>query len=161
VRRILTYVALVAFLGIVGWQIYRASLSDETRIRMLLDDCVDDFNARRVLSLMDGFTLDYEDSTSGTDRNRLQGALLYLFQRRIDKKTRRFRYQIVMPEDSVRIEVAEGEPRARADLGLELVEDDRRVSWKLDVHAELIESDGVWRIRKSSYETVAGERPIH
>ncbi|MFQ5506155.1 MAG: hypothetical protein ACE5F1_15385 [Planctomycetota bacterium] len=157
---------LLAALGLgtltfAGWRIYRATVSVETRVRWVLDRCVEAFNDRAMLSLTSSLDYGYVDTKTGFGLTILQRALLHVAQRRVDPATKRFLYRLLMPEDSVISEAGES-GKASADFVLELhrgLDERERLPWKLEVHAELQESDGEWLLVRSAHETLEGMRP--
>lgn len=144
----------VALAG-VGVVVLRSSPDPETRIRRLVADAVEAFNAEEAGSAIEAFAERWKDETTGIDRQALHRALLFVAM------TRRDRYEIRVLEDSLEIELDPDRPD-RAQLALEFQLSDQRAKrepWEVRVEAEVARSGGKWRFASSRHETLRGRRP--
>ena len=149
-------IAIAAYAG------YRMSASDETRIRWLLGDAADSFNHTRLSGCIGAFDKDYQDTTTRIDRANLASVLRYLFLKRVDPKTKAFLHRVLMPEESMSIEIADAGQEAEVKFDLDLQQQQGETwqsTWQLRVTAQLHKVDGDWRIRQSSHETAMGKPP--
>lgn len=150
---------LVALLAWVGLPLLA---SDETRIRWLFEGAVAGFNDTDLGDAMDGFAMDYRDETvSDLTHPTLSRALRYLFLRRVDPKTKEFRWRMRIPAETFSVAVT-ADDRAESTFDLHLDERDGAdwlPAWHVRVTARLQRIQGTWQIHRSTHESIAGERP--
>lgn len=151
-------VAVAAYTG------RRMLASDETRIRWLLEDAARSFNEAYLAGCLEAFDNRYQDtsSTPALDRTMLAATLRYVFQLRVDLKTKAFLLRVRIPEEELTIQVGRSGEQAEARFRLDLeeqLEGAWQSAWQLQVTANLQEAGGDWRIRQSSHETAAGRPP--
>lgn len=160
-RRTHWILAAVALVVLLYWA---ADLlkSDEDRIRGLLLDATESFDATRLSGALHPLAEEFR-TTGGLTREQLAGGLRYAFLTMVDGKEKRFRYRLRLPEDSLSIVVTEGDPNiatANFELDLQRRQGDAWSSeWQLRVQARLRATDQGWRIMKSSHQTASGRRP--
>ena len=153
-RRIFLGAATATLVALVVYAIWSASVSDETRVRWLLQDAVQDFNATSK-SCMTPLADDWRDTTvRELDRATLSRAITALFFRFVDAKSKAFTLHLTLPEDTLQIDTEAG----TATFELHLDEAGGAL-WHVRVDAQLEQVDGAWRVRRSSHETLQGRRP--
>lgn len=152
--------ALAAFAAFFGARaIVRALASDETKIRWVLEDMADGFNATRMSRVLGGLANDFLDETSGADRELVHAGLARLFFEEKDPETKRFLYRVEIPKQDVSIE-RDGET-ANVDLAATFFEvhgATEKLVWKARIHAAFAKTKDGWKIRRSENQTVEGGR---
>jgi len=159
--RYVAYAFALAALAFAGRCAYRASVSDETRIRWLFEDAVEGFNATRLSPSVRPLAAGFVDETTGFTREDVEAVLVGAFFRAKDPETRAFLYRL--EHDELTVERTEDEPDvARLTARLELFEGsdpERPPVWVWRLDAELAESDEGWRIEVSRWESEQGAMP--
>jgi hypothetical protein len=147
--------ALVAlYLG--SGLVIRFFASDETRIRWLVAQMEEAYNAGRPGSCVGPLAKDWRHEGSSIDREQLLGGLFQAARER-DKETRQLRSKVEVDEDAVQVSV-DGE---RATLATEALFWRLRAgsweeSWRLRIEAELEDGDEGWEIVRSRHQDLAG-----
>ncbi len=133
-------------------------VSDETRLRWIVEEMVAGYNDASLGPCVGPIADDWRHGSSTTlDREVLKGGLLRQFWNERDHRTKAFLYRVEVPEDTLSIEVREGE----ATLDLEARFERLRGAtweplWHIRIEAELDQLDGDWKIRRSSHEDLEG-----
>ena len=159
-KRILLVLAAIAAVFLAGRAIRRALASDETRIRWLVEDMAGGFDRTRMGPILAGIARDWEDESSGADRDTLRQALAYLFFTAKDEATKRFPYRVEV--EITRLEVRRADPGPRtADCGvharfLERHGEQEKLAWEIEITARLERGEEGWRIRRTSHATKSG-----
>ncbi|MBK8095981.1 MAG: hypothetical protein IPK26_02680 [Planctomycetes bacterium] len=156
-RRILLAVVLLGVAFVAGRCVWRATASDATKIRWLLEDEAAAFNSCSALSVLASFAPEWRDETTGTSRQLLHGGILWVFRNRRDA-AQRFLFRIELGETDIQVD---GD-QAKATLAMALYEGldaYERCVWELRVVAHLARRDGGWLIERSSHETIRGTVP--
>lgn len=160
-RILLSAVALVA-LFFAGRAIYRASVSDETRIRWLLDEMCEGFGATRMAPVTAGLAPEYFEENFGADRELVKAGLAHLFfeNRGGDKG---FPYRVAWRSEGPTVEPGDEDEGRRATMQLQLDFFERKGEaeerrWVVSVDSELIKRDGEWRFVRTASTTVEGRR---
>lgn len=140
--------AALAVLFFAGRWLVHALASDETRIRWVVEDMVDGFNAQRNDRVLAGLAKEFRDETSGATRDDVRQALAYAFFNEVDPKTNRFRLKARMADAPPVVQVQEGEPptaKAAVAVDIALLREDREERWwDARVEGELLKRDGEW-----------------
>jgi hypothetical protein len=149
-------------LFLAGRFLYMALASDETRVRWVIERMVEGFNDTRASPCLDGFATSYVDTSSGADRETVHRALAYLFFTRKDETTKKFLYEVEMPENDLSITVVDGDaPTATAEGVARFFEvhgEERKLAWEVRFRGELAEGDDGWQFVRTTHETSAGTR---
>lgn len=159
-KRIVLALLAVAALLFVARAIRRALVSDETKIRWLVADMADGFGRTRMDPILAGIARDFQDETSGADRDTLRQALAYLFFTAKDEATKRFPYRV--EAGIARLEIDRGVPEtpgASCDVTARFYErhgEQENLAWEIEVSARLSRGEDGWRILRTSYETRSG-----
>jgi hypothetical protein len=151
---------------VLAYLIYPMLLSDETRIRRLLEGTAESFNHRRAGSCVAPLADDYRDATSGLDKRQLQAVLAAIFLRKqnIDPEGGLFLYPAQVPEEHLTITIRDGSPpvaEVRAKVVFHHLSDpggDPR--WEVDATAELTKASGKWLVERSRFRQLAGRPPF-
>ncbi len=161
-QALLQTMALVG-LFLAGRFLFLALASDETRVRWVIERMAKGFNDTRASPCLDGFALEYVDTTSGADRQTMHRALAYLFFTKKDETTKKFLYEVEMPEDELKISVQDGDaPTATAEGVARFFEvrgEEKKLAWEVRFRGELAEGEDDWEFVRTTHETVSGERP--
>jgi len=162
-RPTLLLLGIVA-VGIAAYAGYRMLASDETRIRWLLDDAASSFNNTHLAGCLEGFHLDYHDTTTTPklDRALLSAGLRVLFLRHVHPKTKKFQLRVRVPAEDLTIQIDDGGEQAEARFTVDMEQQRQgawQSEWQLRVTAQMHKVDGDWRIQRSSHETTAGKPP--
>ena len=148
---------MLAFLA--GRAVIRGMASAETKIRWLVQEEVEAFNATRIDRCMEVFAPDYQETTASLDRSSLQRILLYVFQKFRDRESREFIYSLAAPDELVDV-VLRDEEETEAEADFKVVLSERGVPvWSIRVQAELFRGEDGWRFVSSQHSTVEGARP--
>ena len=162
-RRILLLLIAAGALFGLGLGLRRALASDETRIRWLIEGAVDGFNDSRPRRVVDVLSMDWYDRTTGVHRDTLFQILVATAFQEKDPETGRFLWELVVPEESVAIDVSDapGEgatARLEAALWRKLGEE-RELRWRIAVEALLREGEDGWEVWSTSYQALEGRGP--
>ena len=160
-RRVFALLLAAIALWFAAGFVRDALRTDEERIRVLLEDEVEAFNAANAFSTLTGFADDYRDTSGGFDRDMLRSALRYAFLTRRDAHGA-FRHRCDLGWDGLSIDVDDGAGSAQARFVLTLFatrDEDSPVDWEVDVDAKLSWRDGRWLVVSSKHTTTRGKRP--
>jgi len=162
-KRVLIALALLLGLWFGGRAIWRASVSDETRIRWVVDEMVEGFNETIMNPILAGLAKDYRDETYNTSRDDLRAAAASVFFTAKDPETRAFPYRITWQAERIDVVAAAGDQPARANATLELTfhlkeRGVESVVWRVRAPAVFEEREGEWVIVRTTAETIDGRR---
>lgn len=158
-RKIALILAGLALTFLAGRAVICGMASEETKIRWLVQEEVEAFNATSISGCMEVFASEYQETTTGLYRADLQRVLLYVFQKFRDRDSREFLYQLVAPDELVDV-VLRDEAETEAEADFKVVLSERGVPvWSIRVQAELFRGEDGWRIVSSQHSTVEGARP--
>lgn len=160
IRRVLLFAAATAATVALGAWLLAALASDEDKIRRLLAESAEAFDAGAVGAVLEGFAPTWRDQTLGIDREALRVALLYAFLRRSDGA----RYRVELDADAVAVRFDDAVPDERASAEFEVTLHRRRADvealvWTVAVQATVAKVEGHWRIVGSTHRTLAGAMP--
>jgi hypothetical protein len=161
-RKVLAGVLLVAAATLLASWLRSALASDESRIRKLVRSSAAGFNSRDAGDAIAGLAEDFREETSGLDRAQVRLILIDLFLRGRDPGTKRFRYRLEVPEESVEVTVDPAGARASLGLSARLQEgegESSRLVWEARIEAELEKRKGGWKLKRSRYRTLKGRPP--
>ncbi len=158
-RKIALILAGLVLTFLAGRAVIRGMASEETKIRWLVQEEVEAFNATSISGCMEVFASEYQETTTGLYRADLQRVLLYVFQTFRDRDSREFLYHLVAPDELVDVVLRDQEEtKAEADFKVVLSERGEPV-WSIRVQAELFRGEDGWRFVSSRHSTVEGARP--
>lgn len=158
-RKIALILAGLVLTFLAGRAVIRGMASEETRIRWLVQEEVEAFNATSIDRCMEVFASEYQETTTGLYRADLQRVLRYVFQKFRDRDSREFLYHLVAPDELVDVVLRDqAETEAEADFVVVLSERGVPV-WSIRVQAELFRGEDGWRFVSSQHSTVEGARP--
>lgn len=159
------FLQTVALVGLffAGRWLYLVFASDETQIRWVIERMTEGFNDTRANPCLDALAPSFVDTTSGADRELVHRALVQLFFTAKDETTKKFLYSVEMPEDEMKIQVAESDPPTATIDALarffEVHGEARSLAWEIRVHGELAECEDDWQLVRTQHDTVSGKRP--
>jgi len=161
-KRVLLAIVVVLAAWFGGRALYRALVSDATRIRWVLDDMCEGFAATRMNPVTAGLATDWFDDALGADRELVKAGLATLFfERRDDGQG--FPYRIEWSSAAgPTVDSSGAEPTARMELELEFFRRkgaEENSIWKAKVDAQLRKRDGDWRFFRTHTTTVDGRMP--
>jgi hypothetical protein len=134
-------------------------VSDETRIRWVIQDAVEGFGNARANPVLDALARDFQDETSGFTREDLRGPLAAVFFQEKDPQTKGFPYRLEIAA-AIEIAVTDGEP-AEANVAFPAVIVDtrggaRREAWAFRVEGRMEEREDGWVFVRTTHETTGG-----
>ncbi len=147
--------ALLLLLG--GFGLRHLMRSDEDRIRSVLETMVRRFNAPDPGDFGEGFSEDFEEESTGLDREDLERGMVFLAR----TAGRPFPYQVHLDEEDLLILVdgndgtVEGAAIFDVMRGSEWTE-----MWRMGFRLELRKEAGTWRVRRAKTHTESGRRPF-
>jgi len=158
-KKILLLLAGLVLLVVAGHHIRLALLSDETLIRMRIEEMAGDFNGGSVAEVAAGLAEEYRNETSGMDRAQLLQALRYAVLKVRDEKTRRFALRVeVAVED---LEIAEGENTAHVMLEVRFSRS-RQGEWTgfrdCTIDADFRKGEAGWQVTGTRHRWKGGSR---
>jgi hypothetical protein len=164
-RQALLIAGAILVVALAANWVRRALMSDEARIRELLETMADGFNRSRTGDCLDGLAEDFREETTGVDKGSIGNFLRLLFLRERDPQTKKFTYRVELPEAELKIEVsAKQEGQARVDLVADffkLAGEDWKLFWKARITADLEEGEDGWQVKRSRHETLEGRRKFY
>lgn len=130
--------------------------SDETRIRWIVADMEEAYNAGDPSGCVESIARSWKHEGNELDRQMLFGALLRIAQER-ERETRALRSRVEVDEEAAEIVVAD----ERATLTLDATFQRRRgeewkPAWHVRIVAELVDGDDGWEIVASRHEDLEG-----
>lgn len=158
-------ILIVGLIGAALWFGYvfvASSLqSDEDRVRIVLEDIVDAFNARKPKRILEHLDASWREESSRLDREKLRTLLRAMALRSgalagANPKGRRAFLESGIEVDvdgETAIAVFEAGVRARAGR-------DARELWRAAFTCEFKRIDGDWLMVRSRHETISGRRPF-
>lgn len=159
-RRILLVLAGMLVCFFVGRAIVRALVSDETKIRWLVEDMRDGFDRTRMDPILVAFAESFRDETSGADRSNVREAIAYLFLTAKDPQTKAFPYRVEVDVSKIGIDESSADaPTADCDLVVRFFDlrgSEEKLAWKIAIASHWIRGEYGWRIASTRYEEKAG-----
>ena len=161
-RRLLFIVAGALALYLGGRALVHALASHETRVRWVIDDMVDGFNATRMNPILDGLDRDFLDDTWGADRDTVRAAAAHLFFDAVDPQTKRFLYRAEWEPQSV---VVSGDVSPVATVAFEvrffeLEGESESLAWKVRIEGDMhLDPERDWCFARTRTTTLEGEKP--
>lgn len=158
-KRIFLGLAGALLLFLVGRAIVRALVSDETKIRWLIEDMRDGFDKTRMDPILVAFAETFRDETSGADRGSVREALAYLFFTAKDSQTKAFPYRVEIEIGEISIDSSSDPRSADCDLDarfFDLRGGDEEVAWEIAISSRWTRGEYGWRIAGTRYETKSG-----
>ena len=162
-RIILLALALI-LLSLGARLVFSHFVSEETKIRWLVEDMVEGFNAGKARQSVRGLDSNWSHAERPLDRDMLRGFILGEAMQGGLGSRRAFPWRVELPPDSLRIQVAEDEDSAALEAELLFSHNrsgteepaDWELQWHLRLLAELHPTDEGWRILKSRHEDIQG-----
>ena len=159
-RRILLGLAAAFLAFLLGRAIVRAVVSDETKIRWLVEDMRDGFDRTRMDPILIAFAEAFRDETSGADRSSVREALAYLFLTAKDPQTKAFPYRVEVGISKISIDRSSSDsPTADCDLDArfsELRGGETKLAWEIAIASRWTRGEYGWRLAGTRYETKSG-----
>lgn len=161
-KRVLLALAAALALFFAGRALVRALASDETRIRWVVDDMIEGFNATRMNPILDGLAPDYLDETYGADRALLRAAATSVFFQAKDPATKQFLYRLEWrPRAAIAVDERGGVKSASVPLELQFFRqrgDAEESAWTIDVDGRMEEREDGWMFVRTETRTTSGDR---
>jgi hypothetical protein len=154
--------ALVAlgllFVGI-RWAI-RALSSDETKIRVAIEDACEGFGEKRMDPILDVLARDFRDEPSGRDREDVRRALVAAFFQEKDPATKGFPFRCEIDPEAIEIQLLKGDPdRATVTFPGTIVDvrgGGRREAWSFRLTGQMEEREDGWCFVTTQHKTLEG-----
>ena len=158
-KKIALILACLVVAVFVGRIVIRGMADEETKIRRLVQEEVEAFNATSISGCMAAFATEYQETTTGLHRADFQRVLLYVFQKYRDRDTREFLYQLAAPDEQVDVTLR-NEEQTEADVDFKVVLNERGAPvWSIRVQGSLFRGEDGWQFVTSQHMTVEGARP--
>ena len=157
VLRFLTLVLLAAVVFVGGCVLVRILAPDEVKIRWLIEDAAEAYDAGKPKSTLTDLSETWFDRESGLHKDTLHQILVYHMW--TDKDDEGFVGSVVIPEESLMIEVGDDDT-ATARLEARFfrrTHGEPVLRWRIEVEAELAELEDGWKIVGSTHRTLEGE----
>jgi hypothetical protein len=155
-RKILLLALALGALWVVGAWLVELLTSDETKIRRLVADMEEAYNAGSPGSCVGPLARDWRHEGYEVDRELLLGGLFQAARER-DRETKQLRTRVEVDEDAMEVTV-EGE---HAALACDAVFSRLRAgqwneTWRAHLEAELADGDDGWKIVRSRHRDLRG-----
>lgn len=152
-------VAALAVGAVFGWRTIRSALaSDEDKVRWVFQDMEHGFNNTRMAPVIGGFAKSYQDESSGVTRAELREILAYLFLRKHDPETKRFRLRVEIDEEALAVAIDEVSRKATvsgAARFFDTLGDEEQIFWDARFEAELVDAGEGWEVVQTGRVNVA------
>ena len=149
---------------LVYWLVFHVFVSDETRIRRVLQTSADGFNDTHKSRCLSALAEDFRDETTGLSRDHLGQRLVYLFLKEKHPDMNAFRYRIELVEDKLEIEVADGSPKTAKVSMLArfsgLVKGEFKLVWEVEIDGGMEKTSDGWKVKRSRHRGVSGKFPF-
>ena len=161
-RKSLVGITGIGVVCVVAYWIYVSLVSDSTRIRWLLDEMEDGFNASSARAVVSGLSKDFQEETSRVSSQDIRSFLVYTFLKERDSKTKEFRFRVELGEPQIEVQEPEKkEATVKVRAGFFERRGDRwRVVWEVDIEGDLEKREEGWKIVRSRHATAEGKRPF-
>jgi len=157
VRKVGLLLIGVSVLLLGGRALLRALASDESKIRMRLEEACEGFGDARMNPILEFLARDFVDETSGFHRDDVRGAVAAAFFQEKDPQTKKFPYRAeVVPET---LTVAVEAESARVAFVIRIVNtagDARRTAWEFAVDGTMRDGDDGWQLARCTHDTRSG-----
>ena len=149
---------------LVYWLVFHVFVSDETRIRRVLQNSTDGFNDTHKSQCISVFAEDYREETTGLSRDMIGQRLVYLFLKEKHPDMNAFRYRIELVEDKLEIEVADASPKtAKVSMLIrfsKLVKGEFEPVWDAEFDGGMEKTSDGWKVKRSRHRGVSGKFPF-
>jgi len=111
---------VAACVAIVAYRLYLASLSDETRIRKMLEAIAEGFNEASASAVSDRLTADFSVERGDLGRREVHAFLVQFFLQERDHRSGKPLWKVELRPEDIELRIEEGEhdgpPPARAEV---------------------------------------------
>ncbi len=149
---------------LVYWLVFHVFVSDETRIRRVLQNSADGFNDTHKSRCISALAEDFRDETMGLNRDMIGQGLVYLFLKEKHPDMDAFRFRIELVEDKLEIEVADvSPPTAKVSVLLRFskqVKSEFAPVWDVEIDGGMEKTSAGWKVKRSRYRGVSGKSPF-
>lgn len=159
VKKIGLVLMAVAVLVLGGRALLRALASDETKIRLALEEACEGFGSARMDPVLAFVARDFVDDTTGFEREDLRAALASAFFQEKDPATKGFPYRASAPPESVAVTVQPDRGEATIRFLVRVVDvrgGGERTAWEFTVDGRMRRGDDGWQLVRSTHETRTG-----
>lgn len=163
-NRVIT-IAILLILGSLGVRLLVSKLvSDETKIRWMLEDMVEGFDEGDSGDTVSGLARTWTHAGRPIDRDMIKGYVFREWMESSRSSSGQYPWDVEIPEDSLTISVAADGETATIELEAVFSEleggGDAAAVWKPNWHVriwgDLENTDDGWRIVKSRHEDIQG-----
>ena len=158
-KRILLALAGAVVLFLLGRAIVRALVSDETKIRWLVEDMREGFDETRMDPILVAFAENFRDESSGADRADVRQALASVFFTAKDPETKAFPYRVEIEIPKLAIDSDAEPPTAECDLEARFFDsrdEKEEPVWEVSIVSRWTRGEYGWRIASTRHETKSG-----
>jgi len=143
----------------VRWLI-RTLSSDETKIRVAIEDACEGFGEKRMDPILDVLARDFQDQPSGFDREDVRRAVAAAFFQEKDPETKGFPYRCEVDPAAIEIQLVKGDPdRATVEFPGTIVDvrgGGRREGWSFRLTGQMEEREDGWCFVTTEHKTLGG-----
>jgi hypothetical protein len=143
----------------VRWLVH-ALWSDETKIRVAIEDACEGFGEERMDPILAALARDFRDETSGFDREDVRRVVAGAFFQEKDPTTRGFPFRCEIDPAAIEIQLVKGDPdRATVTFPGTVVDvrgGGRRDAWSFHLTGQMEERDDGWCFVTTEHRTLEG-----
>ncbi len=149
---------------LVYWLVFHVFVSDETRIRRVLQNSADGFNDTHKSRCLSALAEDFREEMTGLSRDLLGQLLVKLFLKEKHPDMNAFRYRIELVEDTLEIEVADVSPKTAKVSVLarfsRIVKGEFVPVWDVEIDGGMEKTSDGWMVKRSRHRGVSGKFPF-
>lgn len=143
----------------VRWLI-RTLSSDETKIRVAIEEACEGFGEKRMDPILSVLARDFRDETSGFGREDVRGAVAAAFFGEKDPETKSFPFRCEIDPQAIEIELVKGDPDSATVAFPGTVVDvrggGRREAWSFRLTGRMEEREDGWCLVTAEHQTLEG-----
>ncbi len=151
---------VVGLLAVGVRLLLRALSSDETKIRVAIEDACEGFGEKRMDPILAVLARDFRDEPSGRDREDVRRAVAAAFFQEKDPETRGFPYRCEVDPKAIEIQLVKGDPdRATVTFPGTVVDvrsGGRREAWSFQLTGQMEEREDGWCFVTTEHKTLEG-----
>jgi hypothetical protein len=159
-RRIGLALVVLGLLAAGARWLVHALTSDETKIRVAIEEACEGFGDKRMDPILAVLARDFRDETSGFGREDVRGAVAGAFFGEKDPETKGFPFRCEIDPQAIEIQLVKGDPdRATVALTGTVVDlrgGTRREAWSFQLTGRMEERDDGWCFVTTEHRTTGG-----
>lgn len=160
IRKLGLGLVLLGLLSVgVRW-LFRTLSSDETKIRVAIEEACEGFGEKRMDPILALLARDFRDETSGFEREDVRATIAGAFFTEKDPATKGFPYRCEVDPAAIEIQLVKGDPdRATVTFPGTVVDvrgGGRREAWSFRLEGQMEERDDGWCFVTTEHRTLEG-----